>query len=70
MVLEGLTWSCVLPGVHPVLPAQHLQVHPAALGPDDGLLHRVRHRHTQDVPVGSLALLLVFIYKYLTLTHA
>lgn len=38
-------------GFHHVLQAEHLQVHPAALGPDARLLHRLRHRHAEDVQV-------------------
>lgn len=49
----GLTVS-VSAGLHHELQAQHLQVHLAALGPDARLLHRLRHCHAEDVPVGPL----------------
>lgn len=48
----GLTVS-VYAGLHHELQAQHLPVHLAALGPDARLLHRLRHCHAEDVPVGS-----------------
>lgn len=38
-------------GFHHVLQAQHVQVHSAALGPDARLLHRLRHRHAENVQV-------------------
>lgn len=49
--MAGLTDPSVPPGVHHVLQAEHLQVYPAALGPDARLLHRLRHRHAEDVQV-------------------
>ncbi|CAF87577.1 unnamed protein product, partial [Tetraodon nigroviridis] len=42
------------PRVHHVLQAEHVQVHSAALGPDARLLHRLRHRHAENVQVRQL----------------
>lgn len=39
-------------GLHHVLQAEYVQVYSAPLGQNAGLLHRVRHSHTENVQVG------------------
>lgn len=39
-------------GLHHVLQAEYVQVYSAPLGPNARLLHRLRHRHAENVQVG------------------